>query len=77
MAIFEGSQNSPMKIQENGDEKGLKTLNSSYFFAFMGFDFFLSSTISTPILPFFFHHLPPEELSLEIILGLAQSFFVI
>ena len=57
--------------------KGLKTLNSSYFFTFMGFDLFPSSTISAPILPFFFHYPSHEELSLDIILWLSQIFFVI
>ena len=37
--------------------KGLKALNSPYFFTFTGFNLFLSSTISAPILPFFFQFL--------------------
>ena len=81
--IFEGSQNSPTKIQYDEDANiGTKMqrvwrLWALHIFSLSWASIFFSHPPYTLQYYHFFHHPSPKELSLDIILGLSQSFFFI
>ena len=81
--IFQGSQNNPMKIQEDKDANTWMKMQKIWRLWTLHISLFSWVSIFFSHQPFllqcyhFFHHPSPEELSLDIILGLSQSFFVI